>query len=457
MKLPKFSLFSAALLVATSSLHAATYQWDTNSSTAGLGAAGGATASWSGINWDLVGSGSDTGTAVTTAHNFTAGTDIALFGGTAGTVTVDQTIVPRTLQFAADGYTLATSNNLGSGNLTFNIGTSFTVRTVAVTGSNASFTGATAIQGINLTVDSLSTLGTGNITIGAPNGARYGSLIINELGSAISTNRIRFGFNADNQGSLPTANTIKNNSATANTLTLTNNIATNGGTNTLSIIGLGGSNTGNNTISGIISNGAQTKSGISKVDAGTWVLSGTNTYGGTYTQTVSPFFTTNIGTTISAGKLITNNNSALGVGSVNVSTALGTLQVGDGTGSTVNNLTLGSTATLTLAADATLKLGGIDSQIDMNGGIFTFGNGVNIDITGLGLGVGSYILVDGTVAGSTIGSWNSATDLIGGTGGFTYTFGLTGNDAVLTVVPEPSAALLGGLGALALLRRRRSH
>jgi uncharacterized protein (TIGR03382 family) len=30
------------------------------------------------------------------------------------------------------------------------------------------------------------------------------------------------------------------------------------------------------------------------------------------------------------------------------------------------------------------------------------------------------------------------------------------DDVTLTVIPEPSAALLGGLGLLALLRRRRS-
>ena len=37
--------------------------------------------------------------------------------------------------------------------------------------------------------------------------------------------------------------------------------------------------------------------------------------------------------------------------------------------------------------------------------------------------------------------------------GFSYS--LTGGQGTLTLVPEPSCALLGGLGLLALLRRRR--
>lgn len=41
-------------------------------------------------------------------------------------------------------------------------------------------------------------------------------------------------------------------------------------------------------------------------------------------------------------------------------------------------------------------------------------------------------------------------------GGGLYRFGYNGSQALVTVIPEPSAALLGGLGCLLLLRRRRA-
>jgi hypothetical protein len=39
--------------------------------------------------------------------------------------------------------------------------------------------------------------------------------------------------------------------------------------------------------------------------------------------------------------------------------------------------------------------------------------------------------------------------------GFNSTLGMSGNNLVLTVVPEPQSFLLGSLGLLALLRRKR--
>jgi hypothetical protein len=41
-------------------------------------------------------------------------------------------------------------------------------------------------------------------------------------------------------------------------------------------------------------------------------------------------------------------------------------------------------------------------------------------------------------------------------GGNTGTFGFNGTSLQFTVVPEPRAALIGGIGMLMLLRRRRS-
>lgn len=49
------------------------------------------------------------------------------------------------------------------------------------------------------------------------------------------------------------------------------------------------------------------------------------------------------------------------------------------------------------------------------------------------------------------GVWTATTNA----GNEVWTFTQSSGDLNLTVIPEPSAALLGGLGLLALLRRRR--
>ena len=75
-------------------------------------------------------------------------------------------------------------------------------------------------------------------------------------------------------------------------------VSTAGNSTTLN---LNGTNTGGNVITGIIGDGSLGgKLALTKSDAGTWQLNGANTYTGT--------------TTLTAGRLIANNASALGVG-----------------------------------------------------------------------------------------------------------------------------------------------
>ena len=88
------------------------------------------------------------------------------------------------------------------------------------------------------------------------------------------------------------------------------------GTGVDRILTLGGANTGNNTIQGIIQDNligtatGSAKVGLTKADAGTWVLSGNNTYTGA--------------TTINLGKLVINGNQTLSTGAVTVASG-GTL------------------------------------------------------------------------------------------------------------------------------------
>ena len=106
------------------------------------------------------------------------------------------------------------------------------------------------------------------------------------------------------------AYTFANDSASAtNTLNFGGPISAST-TNSTETLTLSGANTGNNKISGNITNGSATTFAVAKSGAGTWVLSGANTYNG--------------GTTVSAGTLTLNRQT----GSL---AASGALTMGGGT------------------------------------------------------------------------------------------------------------------------------
>jgi fibronectin-binding autotransporter adhesin len=250
-------------------------------------------------------------------------------------------------------------------------------------------------------------------------------------------------------------------------------------------------------------NGAGGKSGLSKVGTGTLELG--LAAGNTYTN----------GTTITGGKLVVSNTtgSATGTGSVNINggTLAGTgliaptgtngINVTSGTiapGGSVTATTGGSftetvgtlginlantTGAITLSAPGGFEFGlgaagasiaavGTSDMVALfsaSANDFTFNsNAINFGGTGA---EGFYKLFDTDLDSTT---WAGLTfDGVSGvvTGGLTYTnlaTGLTGElivggfsnggssgDIYLQVVPEPSASIIGALGALALLRRRR--
>jgi fibronectin-binding autotransporter adhesin len=134
MKSSRFSPFFIACVSVASSLASTAFglnfQWDVNGNAAGLGGAG----TWNSTNafWDLVPDGSDDGTAVTVAHTFTSA-DTAIFGGTAGNVTVD-TVTLGGLNLTSSGY------NFSSG--TINMGAS---PTLSQPGLRPGKTGTTAL------------------------------------------------------------------------------------------------------------------------------------------------------------------------------------------------------------------------------------------------------------------------------------------------------------------------
>lgn len=239
------------------------------------------------------------------------------------------------------------------------------------------------------------------------------------------------------------ANELTNSSGTLSTLTL----------NTTSDQTFGGTLT--NNVGVITGNIALIKSGSASL-----TLSGTNTYTGT--------------TTVNAGTLVINGNISTSSTTVGNGAALaGTGTTGPLSISNGGTLAPGNSAgTLTVSGDLGLN----DSSLlsfEFNPFDMTVGGGINDLVSVAGNftlnGLLNVSATSGSFTGLTSGSWRL----------FNYTGTLTDNLLVLNslpsldpgyswdldsstsgqvnliIVPEPNAALLGGLGMLALLRRRR--
>lgn len=245
------------------------------------------------------------------------------------------------------------------------------------------------------------------------------------------------------------ANELTNSSGTLSTLTVNTTADQTFGLTTSSF-------SGSQNYTGLITgNIALVKEGTAQL-----TLSGTNTYTGA--------------TTVSAGTLVINGN---------ISTSSTTVQNGGtiaGSGTT-GSLTINNGGTLAPGTSpGTLTVSGDLGLNDLSILAFEFdpfntavGSGVNDLVTGISNftldGLLNVTATSGSFSGVTSGTWrlfgysgiltdntltlNSMPSLDSG-----YSWSLdtgTAGQVNLVVVPEPRAALLGGLGMLALLRRRR--
>jgi autotransporter-associated beta strand protein len=201
--------------------------------------------------------------------------------------------------------------------------------TLVLTGTNT-YTDKTFIKGGTLSVSNLSNYGVAG-ALGSPTNQSDGYIRIGEntitgtlryTGPTATTNR-----GIDMTGS--TGGAIIE-AAGSGALTLADVLVNGAGAKSLSLTG---TNTGLNTISGAIPDSVDGDTSVIKSGAGTWRLSGTNTYSG--------------GTTISDGRLVANSNSALGTGSVTLSG--GTLNVAS-TRTISNTLTFTSTGNASVLA-----------------------------------------------------------------------------------------------------------
>ena len=215
--------------------------------------------------------------------------------------------------------------------------------------------------------------------------------------------------------------------------------------------------------------------GITKNGAGTLTLSSTSSFTGATTVAGGTLV---ISGNISTSSLTTVNSGATlsGSGTVGAAVINGTLAVGNSPGQMnfTNTVDLNGITVMEIDGTSGAGVAGGHDFINLTGagaaGVLTYGGTLTLDI-GTAFGVGSYswnlfdfasetdtlatISLTDQYAGSLLdGDLNGIWDLTSGGNSwqFTESTGVLG----LTVIPEPSAALLGGLGVLALLRRRRT-
>jgi autotransporter-associated beta strand protein len=154
--------------------------------------------------------------------------------------------------------------------------------------------------------------------------------------------------------------TFRNDAASSGTTFTLSGTITNASTTTTPLI-LRGSNTGSNTISGNIGETNSSPLILTKEDAGTWILTASNSYAG--------------GTVINSGLLAITANNALGTGTVTVNG--GTLANAAGSGRTIpNNVVFGGNAALggapggaSLTINGTTDLGGSTRTITMSNSV----------------------------------------------------------------------------------------
>lgn len=311
----------------------------------------------------------------------------------------------------------------------------------------------------NLTLAGTSALNASVLVVGGNNAGSAVFGVINLNGGTISAGSIRKG-NSTIASSI-TQNVLHANGGTVKAITHANN--TNYFQNLFVDIQSGGLNFDTNGNDVGIANDMSGDGGFTKKGAGTLTFSGTNTYSGL--------------TTVEAGTLI-NNGSMTGSITVGMAGTLGGSGMVAGA-TTINGILaiggspaeIGFGGDLSLAGTAIFRLGGSatpGTDYDFANVADTLGLGGALNIVshnGYDLTLAAaYNLFDaGTVEGDfasvSVGgiglTYDSGLDIWSGSAGdVSYQF--SESDGVLTVVPEPASVLLGSLGLIGLLRRRRA-
>ncbi|HEX7260674.1 MAG TPA: autotransporter-associated beta strand repeat-containing protein, partial [Luteolibacter sp.] len=299
--------------------------------------------------------------------------------------------------------------------------------------------------------------------------------ILGFAATSLTQNSGTFTVNGGNGYSLSLGNLTNGNGGNSNPTIIANanvliNTYTDAGNRNLV---LNGTATGS-TLGAFTATGAGSASLLSKQGTGTWTLTGTNTYTGSTTVTAGTLRvngSTHASSAVSVASGATLGGAGTIGGVVNVS---GVLAPGASIESLVTgSVTLNDLSTLAVEIQDATTVGA--DLLAINGNL-TLDGTVTLDLAKLGAAI--WTAGDKLTLASYTGTWdgglftynsNELSDgeqfSFDGTNwvldyndtieGGNFTTDSTGTYLTMTVVPEPAAALLGSLGLLALLRRRR--
>lgn len=443
------SLALAGLMLVNGSANAADAYFDVNGTTAGSGVVGaGSYGDWTtATEWST----SSVGTAVTTAWTsdddaiFAAGTDSAGLTYTinlaAGTTTANSITKNQAGSLAVGAGALS----LTSGIIDITDGGGFVEMAAAISGAN----GLTKNGAGFLNLTSGAATYTGDTTI---NGGILRAFLGNKLPSAS-----RLVLNNDGAFESFAGNSTVAGISGISTSSFVQNWF-DGGAATITT----SKSSGAESYAGTIRNGGAADLNIVKDGAFTQSFSGNNIYTGS--------------TTVTAGTLLINGDSSAATGAVTVEAA-GTL---GGTGTIGGATTLAAGGSLSAgdsSRDTLTFSNGLDiSAVNDTGSLlFSLGTAVDSDMIASGaltigtgvVGFSDFAFTDETGFGNGVytlfsssgitGSLDVA-NLTGTVGGLDSTLSISGNDILLTVVPEPSTAglILLGLALSAAAKRKRS-
>jgi len=329
--------------------------------------------------------------------------------------------------------------------------------TQALSGLNT-YTGSTSISGGVLAVSTLasggSSSGIGSSGNAAANLALNGGTL-SYTGAGGATDRL---FTLGVSGG-----TIAANGTGAIAFTNTGGLAYAGsGARTLT---LGGASASSNSFASVLANGSGGVSSLAKTGSGKWILTSAQSYTGSTTIIAGTLVLSGSGSVASSSAIdISGSVAVLDVSGVTGgSYAVTSGQTLKGVGTVMGNVTTGSASVLspgesagTLAVNGSLAVGSFTS-IDFDAGDevavtgnLTLGSSAVVALSS-DLGPGTYDLFSftgGLSGAANLSSW-TASGL-----SHAYSFGSDSDSVYLSVVPEPAAWSLLGLGLLAVLLRR---
>ena len=387
---------------------------------------------------DVTGTLADSGAVTVSGGTYKVSND-----DTVGAVTLTSGTISNASGKVLTGFSYAVQSGTVSGILAGSgVLTKSTGGTVTLSGANT-YSGGTSVSNGTLTLSGSGSFGSGALTVSGGTADLGGASITNTLGALT-------GGGAVNNG------TITNNSGTYD--------VQNGSVGAI----LAGSNGLTKSTSNTVTlSGANTYGGVTLISGGTLALGSTGSISNTSGVSLGTSGTFDV--SAKSGYTVNNlSGSGTVVGSLTVSTQLA---IGNSPG-TVNfgSLTLGAASTYTYeltGGGSTADLGNVSGTLSILSGsildlvqLGTYTPGQTFTLFGYNTGsltgtfkdTGNVTLNDGDTFADAGGSWlidydNASAGLNGGTGSSFVT---------ITSVPEPGAALLGGLGLLALLRRRRN-